>query len=242
MSAYSITGATQPLSFLSQITNTSPSSGGTDAETFDQTITRGLIQLRLRNLVSADDYESAAEIVMGQGSVAKAIGLLGRDGISTELGSVHLFLLSANRQPANQAQLDLVKSNLSTKIQLGTQLYVSPMQLLNISGDITARVVTGSDVNTVIDDLWSAYQDYLNPSTYPVGQDIILNEVEYQLRLTGGIKNIQTLLLNGSPSNIPVANSYTVPFPYSLYIHLVDDNGVVYEVVQGAGEIPTSNL
>lgn len=236
LSAYTIVSPTQPLSFLSQVTNVQAASGGTDAETLDQTIARGLTELRVRSLVSADDFEIAAETILGQGSVAKAIGLLSKDKTETELGAVHLFLLNANQEPANDAQINLVSSSLSRRIQLGTSLYISPMELLNISGSLIARLTPGANVDQVVADLWEAYQNYLNPSTYPVGQDIVMNEVEYHLRLTGGVINIQTLSLNGSPTNIAIPNDYTLPFPYSLFIQLVDDRGVIYESVRGAGE------
>ncbi|BAY64991.1 hypothetical protein NIES22_50920 [Calothrix brevissima NIES-22] len=238
LSAYTITRATQPLSFLSSVVNTEASLGGTDAETLDQTISRGLTELRIRNLVSEDDYETAAEEILGQGSVAKAIGLLSRNKNEEELGAVHLFLLNANQEPANDAQISLVSDSLSKRIQLGTQLYISPMELISISASLIARVTTGANVEQVINDLWEAYQSYLNPSTYPPGQDIILNEVEYHLRLTEGIKNIQTLALNGSPTNISLPNLYTLPSPYSLYVQLVDGSRVIYAGVRGAGETP----
>ncbi|UKO99355.1 baseplate J/gp47 family protein [Nostoc sp. UHCC 0870] len=234
--SYSITGITQPLTFLSQVTNVEPSTGGTDEESVDSAINRGLIQLRVRNLVSADDYEQAAEELMGEGSVCKAIGLLGQNKINEELGAVHLFLLNANQEPANLAQTSEIRNSLLSRIQLGTQLYASPMELLNISAELIAKVTPGLDVEEAMSDLWEAYQGYLNPSTYPVGQDIILNEVEYQLRLTGAIKDIQFLSLNGQPLNIPIVNGYTLPTPYSLFIKLVDEDGSVYETVFGAGE------
>lgn len=236
LSAYTINRSTQPLSFLSQVTNTEGSAGGTDAETIDQTISRALDQLKLRNLVSADDYEIAAQELLGAGSVAKAIGLLAQNKITEELGAVHLFLLNANQDPANTTQLSNIKNSLNSRIQLGTRLYVSPMELLNISGELIAQLLPGANADTAISELWSAFTNYLNPSTYPLGHDIILSEVEYQLRLTGQVNNIQTLLLNGSPLNIPFPNEYTLPLPYNLLITLVDDNGVTYTALRGEGE------
>lgn len=234
--AYSITGITQPLTFLFAVTNTEPSNGGTNAETEAQTIERAITKLRLRNLVSASDYEQAAEDLMGEGSVAKAIGLLSQNKLVKELGAVHIFLLNSDKTPANSAQISEVRNSLVSRIQLGTQLYVSPMELLDISAELIARINPGSKLETVVNDLWIAYQEYLNPSTYPVGKDIILNEVSYHLRVTEGIKNIQFLSLNGQPSNIPIPNDFTLPNPSSLYVKLADENGVIYETVLGAGE------
>jgi hypothetical protein len=234
--AYSLTGISQPITYLSGVTNVEPSLGGTDEESVESTIERALIALRQDNLVSADDYENAAESILGEGSVCKAIGLLAEDRASTQLGAVHIFLLNADKQPANEAQLTQVKSGLETRIQLGTSLYTSPMELLNINGELVAKLASGKNPEEAIDELWQVFLDYLDPSTYPVGQDIILNEVEYLLRLAGNIKAIESLTLNGEPLNIPLANSYTLPTAYSLYIRLVAEDGLTYEGLRGAGE------
>ncbi|MEH1966763.1 baseplate J/gp47 family protein [Nostoc sp.] len=236
--AYSITNITQPLAFLTGVTNVEPASGGTDLEEVADTISRALRQIRLRNLVSANDYEQAAEALLGNGSVAKAIGLLGANKATRELGAVHLFLLNASGEPANDAQLSYVKSELSNKLQLGTSLYTSPIELIPISAELTGRLVPGVNLEEAFDTLWEAFQDYLNPNSYPLDQDLLLYEVGFALRATGVIKEAGYLTLNGSPSNIPVPNAYTLPSAYSLFMQLVDAEGITYETLRGGGESP----
>ncbi|MFS0515154.1 baseplate J/gp47 family protein [Nostoc sp. UIC 10607] len=234
--AYSITNITQPLAFLTGVTNTEAASGGTDLEEVADTITRALNQIRIRNLVSANDYEQAAEALLGNGSVAKAIGLLGKDKTTRELGAVHLFLLNADGQPANEAQLSYIKSQLSDSLQLGTSLYTSPIEQIFISAEFTAKLTIGVNPEEAFDSLWEAFQEYLSPNNYPLGQDLIFYEVGFALRNTGVIKEAGNLTLNGSPSNIPVPNTYTLPTPYSLFIQLVNEDGIVFEGLRGAGE------
>lgn len=236
ISSYSIIGITQPLTYLSGVTNTEAAQGGTNEETVAEVISRALTQMRLKNLVSADDYEQAAEGLLGAGSVCKAIGLLGRDKATRELGAVHLFLLNSNNEPANDAQISYIKTELSQRIQLGTTLYASAMSLLPISAELTADLVGGVDPEEAIDTLWEAYQNYLNPSTYPSDQDIRLYEVGYILRATGVIKVASYLTLNGNTLDIPVPNTYTLPSPYSLFVQLIDANRNIYQGLRGAGE------
>ncbi|MDZ8259448.1 baseplate J/gp47 family protein [Nostoc sp. ChiQUE01b] len=236
--AYSITNITQPLAFLTGVTNPEAASGGTDLEEVSDTISRALNQIRLRNLVSTNDYEQAAETLLGNGSVAKAIGLLGKDKTTRELGAVHLFLLNADGQPANEAQLSYIKSQLSGSLQLGTSLYTSPMEQIFISAEFTAKLTIGVNPEEAFDRLWEAFQEYLSPNSYPLGQDLIFYEVGFALRNTGVIKEAGNLILNGSPSNIPMPNDYTLPSAYSLFMQLVDENGVVFEALRGAGEPP----
>ncbi|MFN6531031.1 baseplate J/gp47 family protein [Nostoc sp. ChiSLP03a] len=236
ISAYSITGITQPLTYLAGVTNIEAASGGSDLESEASAINRALTQIRLRNLVSASDYEQAAEALLGEGSVCKAIGLLAGDKTTRELGAVHLFLLNSNGEPANDAQINYVKSQLSNRIQLGTSLYASPIELLPISAELQYNLAPGVDPEDAFDILWEAYQDYLNPSYYPLSKDILFFEVGYALRNTGVIVDGGTLSINGTPSNIPIPNDYTLPYPYSLFMQLVDKNGVVYEALRGEGE------
>ncbi|ANV88503.1 baseplate J/gp47 family protein [Picosynechococcus sp. PCC 7117] len=236
--AYSINNFIQPLTFLAGVTNTANAAGGTDEEPIATTIKRAIEQLNLKNLVSATDYELAAQEILGDGSRCKAIGLLGAQKQPGVLGAVHLFLINANKDPANDAQLTQVKSALSSRIQLGTSLYVSPMELINVSGDLIAELAEDVSPTEAADDLWQAYQEYLDPSTYPIDEDVILNEVEYQLRLTGVINKIQSLELNDLTSNIALPNAYTLPNAYSLTMTLIDSEGVVWEMNRGAGEFP----
>ncbi|MCW5317943.1 hypothetical protein GTQ43_30495 [Nostoc sp. KVJ3] len=242
IAAYSITGITQPLTYLAGVTNIEAASGGSDLESEASAINKALTQIRLRNLVSADDYEQAAEALLGEGSVCKAIGLLAGDKTTRELGAVHLFLLNSNGEPANDAQINYVKSQLSNRIQLGTSLYASPVELLPISAELQYNLSPGVDPEEAFDILWEAYQDYLNPSYYPLSKDILFFEVGYALRNTGVIVDGGTLSINGTPSNIPIPNDYTLPYPYSLFMQLVDKNGVVYESLRGAGDPPSGGF
>ncbi|MFN6486302.1 MULTISPECIES: baseplate J/gp47 family protein [unclassified Nostoc] len=236
ISAYSITGITQPLTYLAGVTNIEAASGGSDLESEASAINRALTQIRLRNLVSVTDYEQAAEALLGEGSVCKAIGLLASNKTNRELGAVHLFLLNSNGEPANDAQITYVKSELAKRIQLGTSLYASPIELLPIVAELQYNLSPGVDPEEAFDILWEAYQDYLNPSYYSLSKDILFFEVGYALRNTGVIVDGGTLSINGTPSNIPIPNDYTLPYPYSLFMQLVDKNGVVYEALRGEGE------
>lgn len=234
--AYRLIRFTQPLAFLASCTNVDPATGGTNEETVDQAIVRGLTAIRRRNLVTGDDYEQEALAVLGDGSVAHAIGLLSGDKISYELGAVHLFCLNATGAVPNSAQLNQVQETLAQKIQIGTSLYVSAIELLNVDSDLTAKLAVGQDPNQAAAELWAAFQDYLNPTKFRVGESVLLKEVEYALRLTGTIANIQALTLNGLGTNLAMPYRYSLPNAHSLYCQLVDATGTVYRILRGAGE------
>ncbi|WP_414575326.1 baseplate J/gp47 family protein [Anabaena sp. CCY 9402-a] len=236
LASYTLIGIPNPLTFLSSVTNLEGANGGSDPESDDQVITRGLVELRVRSPISQADFEFIAETELGVGSRCRAIGLLGANRTSKQLGAIHLFLLNANQEPANSAQLIKIQQLFSERVPLGSSLYTSPMELLSISADLIAKLVPGREAEATADELWEAYQSFLNPSQYPLDEDIILNEVEFALRATGAIRDIESLLLNGQPLNVPLPNQYTLPVAFSLNMSLVSDEGVVFELLRGAGE------
>lgn len=237
--AYTINQITQPLAFLAGVINTEPAQGGDEDESIESAIIRGLKALRRRNLVSALDFREAAEEVMGAGSRAQAIGLLGPDRVTEQLGAVHVFCLDASGQPANQALLDDVRRDLRQSLMLGTSLYTSPMELLEIEGDITAKLLAEVDPIKVADNLWNAYQNYLAPAAYEPGRTLQIQELRHALRFVGGLEFIEELQLNGSLQDVPMPNEFTLPSAYNLVVNLVDIDGNITSVARGAGEPPT---
>lgn len=231
--AYSITGITQPLTFLSSVTNPSPSNGGTDAESESSTIKRALDKLRLRNLVSADDYEQAAQEILGVGSRAVALGRLGPNKEDSFNGAVHLFLLNSNGEPANSTQLNLVKNELTTRISLGSFLFVSPIELFPVNGDLIAKLISNVDPEEAADILFQSFEEYLNPALFPEDRDVIIKEIEYRLRLTGVIEDIQLFNINGDNINIEIDKEYILPFAQSLVMEFIRDDNSIYRVNRG---------
>ena len=236
--AYTINQITQPLAFLASVTNIEPSQGGAEAETVEAAISRGLVALRSRNPVSAVDFELRAQEIMGSGSRAKAIGLLAPDKVTRQPGAIHLFLLSPSAEPANPAIINRVFSGISDSLMLGTSLYVSPMDLMPVEARIIVKIQAGANPNTVVSDLWAAYQEYLSPAAYEPGETLLIKEVEHSLRFVAGIDYIEELQLNDLSQNIPMTTDYTLPEAFSMRVSLIDTAGNIVELMRGAGESP----
>ncbi|AUT00914.1 hypothetical protein CLI64_11165 [Nostoc sp. CENA543] len=236
VSSFTLIGIPNPLTFLGSVTNLEAANGGSDAETDDEVITRGLTQLRVRAPISSSDFEFLVETELGAGSRCRAIGLLAANRVTQQRGAIHLFVLNANQEPANSAQIVQIQRLLADQIPLGSSLFVSPMEILNVSADLICRLAPGREPEATADELWEAYTAYLNPSQYELDKDVLLNEVEFVLRGTGAIRDIQSLLLNDQPLNIPLPNAYTLPSAFSLNMTLVNDEGVAFEILRGAGE------
>lgn len=234
--AYEIDAFTQPLAFLSAVTNEEAASGGTDEEPLDEAIARGLAEIRRRNLVTASDYEEEAVSILGEGSVAKAIGLLAGDKVSYQLGAVHLFALNASGEVPNNAQLTTLQQEMNDRIQIGTQLYVSAIDLVLIDVEVVAQLVDGEDPNSVAEELWAALREYLAPTAFQPGESLLLNEVEFALRLTGRVEYIQAVTLNDQATNLPMPHPYSLPKANAIYCKLVDSVGETHSVILADGD------
>lgn len=233
VAANQITQPLQPLSFVSGVTNPEAATGGSDQETEQEAIDRGIAEVRRRNLVSADDYEAEARDYFGVGSVAKAIGNLSGDKTTQQLGSVHVFVLDAQGSTPNQAALNELQGVMQPRVMIGTTVWVSPIELVDVDAKLVARLVEGEDPAEVSAALWAAMQAYLAPTAYPVGQDLILKELEYALRQTGRIAYVESLILNGEGANLAMPEQYAMPSAFRLETELVDAAGNIFRAVNG---------
>jgi hypothetical protein len=234
--AYQVNQATQPLAFLAQVINAEPAQGGLEAESLQAAAVRGLARLRERSLVSAIQFRRKAEEVMGQGSRAKAIGLLGADATSFQPGAVHVFCLSPEGNPANQALQAKVAAAMSPFRLLGTSLYVSPMGVVAIAVDVVAKLKSEVAPAAVADSLWAAMQLYLSPSSYEPGASLLIQELRHQLRFALGIESLDAIGVNGGSLDLPMPNGYTLPTAYSLSANFVTQSGAKLNFIRGAGE------
>lgn len=232
--AYSINQITIPLAFLGGVVNIEASKGGAEEESIQETIDRAVAVLRERNLVSRFDFEGAAQRILGQGSRVKAIGLLGADKLDFQPGAVHLFCLAPDGSPANNAQIGTLYSALGSRIQLGTKLWISPMDIYLASGQVIARLLPGEDPQNVATQLWDAFGQYLN--RLQPGESILIKELEYALRLAANVAYLEETRVNNELLNVPLPNQYTIAKPYSLRCQLVTSDGITFELLRGAGE------
>ena len=233
---FTLTQVTLPLAFLAGVVNTQPAQGGADEESIEDTIARGIVGLRTRNPVSADDFRFLAEQALGSGSRAKAVGLLGPDALTRQPGAVHVFVLDALGVGANVDQVQRVSTLLRSKALLGTSIYVSSMPTQDISVEVVGRINSLTTGEGATDALWEAFQSYLSPRAYEPGDTLQISELRYQLRLVEGIDRIESLTINGGVLDVPFPNEFTAPVPYSLVCRLVDEDGAVTELVRGEGE------
>ena len=213
--------------------NVEDSQGGADAESDDSLINRALLSIRTRNLVSEYDFNNATETILGLGSKAKTIGLLGADKITKQNGAVHIFALDVSGSPVNSSQIAQISQALIPRLMIGTQLLIDPMGVLSADGKAIVHILERVDVATVSRDLWNAFKDFFNPLALTPGSSLLLSELNFALRTVSGLSYIEELTVNSSVDRVPMPNSFTIPKANSLNINLVDFNGNPFAISYG---------
>ncbi len=226
----------QPLAYLKSAVNLEASSGGSVEESESDAIDRGIAQIRRRNLVSAQDYEDQVVEVLGVGSVAKAIGNLSGDKSTLQRGSVHVFCLDAAGNPPNVATIAALNESMKPRIMVGSVLWISAITQVNVDVDIVAKMLPGDNSQEVAAVLWDSVKEFLAPTSFPVGRDLILNELEFAMRSTARVAYIDSIKINGYSANMLIQNQFSMPKAYSMIARLVDESGVEFFHIKGAGE------
>jgi hypothetical protein len=93
--------------------------------------------------------------------------------------------------------------------------------------------VEGEDPVVVSRKLYEALKAYTAPGSYPIGLDLILNEVEYTLRRTGLIEYVESVTINNIGGNLGMPNDWSMPVVTRLYSQLADASGNVYRNLNG---------
>ncbi len=242
---YSITNLSVARSFLVGVTNLEPASGGLDEETMEEARARGFQKMRRREvLISADDYEQFAMERLGEGAIAVCFGNLDADKVSVKYGTAHVFCLNPDGTEPSPTQLNDLRLEMVKQSPVGLHnIYCSPVDLYPLELSAIAALIPGSNPQTVATQIYQNLQQYLLPGNLPLGQTIILKELENIVRQSGVeyIQSVSSLVTNNtevtvSYANIPLPQKYTAAYLLGLHIKLVDEQiSIAYEFDFGGG-------
>jgi hypothetical protein len=212
--AYTLRELTQPLAFLGSVTNTIAATGGTDAETMEEVKSRAFASLRRRGLVSANDYEEEVRSLLGLGSVAHCIGNLAADGISRQLGCAHVFCLNKDGSLLNSPQLFEVQTALQRRSHVSIAVYTSNVALFEIDLYVIAKLIPGTNPQSISSTIYQSLKNYLTPGKLPLGETIVLKELEYLVR-NAGVEYVQSVTM-GEHAQPRSSTNLKLPQPYSV--------------------------
>lgn len=217
---------TDPL--ISIINNNSPTTGGTDPQTNEEAIRDGFSQIYAGNtLVNERDYVRRTQI-LNPGSRAVVVPSLGADKLTVEAGAVHVFFINSDLSTPSSTQINSTRNALLPDIFIGSQIYVSPIELITIN----LEVIGDADGTTNAPDLiYNALKGFLDPLTWNK-PEIYYKDLEYISRDLPGITFISTVAshIDGNPpevQDIPLPNSYTLPVLGTLQVSLSTPTGII---------------
>ncbi|HEY9835499.1 MAG TPA: baseplate J/gp47 family protein [Vampirovibrionales bacterium] len=221
----------QKLAYLKRIWNPNAASGGTDAESIEETKARGFQAIRRRGLISKADYEEETTSLLGTGAIALALGNVGADGETQADGNIHVFALNADGSLLNPAQILSLRTQLRQKslLTVANFVWVSSITYAPLHIEVVAKLQSGANPVAVAEEIWNKLQDYLKPGRYPIGETIILKELEYQARLAGGTEFLHSLSLAAEyytafyPVNFPMPVAHATPELRSVTVLLQGD-------------------
>jgi uncharacterized phage protein gp47/JayE len=239
--AYAINQLTQPLAFLGNVTNIAAASGGSDGETIEDTKARAFASFRRRGLVSGEDYEQEVRGLLGESSVAIAIGNLSADRTAVEKGVVHIFALNGDGSALNSAQQSDLQQRLQTKTHLTIGVYVSNLEIIDTSVQIVAQILAGENPEAIAIALNRELTAYLSPGGgVGIGETVLVKEIEYIIRSVPGIDYVQAATIGGwletlYSSNFAIPNRWSAPRMRSFVCTLVQ-SGEEYIYAFGDGD------
>lgn len=230
---------TVPLSGLKSVVNLEAATG-TDTETEEEILDRAIKSIRRRAPISVIDYEEFSVSILGRG-YAKCIPSLSQDKNNVEPGSAHVFLLNSSGNLPTTAQINQVQTQLGSQVHIGTKLYVSPLDLVDIDGFVTGKLLESYDPILVSNQLWQSFQDFFSYRNFNAGDSILINKIEFVLNLIEGVDYIDATEINNSNLNQPLPNDWSFPKVRSLELNLITESGSIYKNYFGFTE-PLDNL
>jgi Baseplate J-like protein len=234
---FTINRLTTPLAFIAEVINPEDIvQKGIDEESLESAIARSALEIRTQALTSLPTYEDAIKTIYGLSAKVKAIYGLNAAKTGLNLGTIHCFVLGLNGEPISNNEAIQIYSLLEPRVNAGTTLVVSPMEVFYCQGVVIAKLKKDQDVSDAQDLLWLAYQQYFK--TLEAGQTVFTGNIEYQFLDTQVLDYIDDFRINGFVDKIPMPNKWVIGFAWNIDITLVDNDNNVFNIIKGEQEPP----
>jgi uncharacterized phage protein gp47/JayE len=232
---FDILVTTTGLGRVQSVFNRQQLTGGSDIESLESLVKRCQASTVSRNaVITATDYELAAQAVLGDGSRAVAAPNLAADGYTYQQYSVVVFLLDSTGKPASTTTCQQVAAELKSKILIGSNVACLPVVLKPIDVIITLNVRELSE--GVALEVIEGIRSYLNPVTYDGGDVILHNELVYVSRLVRGVRSVDSVLLNGDAIDYQLEQPWHFPVAGYITVEQVDSKGLTLSTSASFGD------
>jgi hypothetical protein len=219
-----------PLTFLKRVYNPSPSSGGLNAETLEDTKRRGYFALSRRGAFTRADMLNIVLSAIGQGASAVLRKGVGRTN-NPQRNAVHIYVLDGDGLPLNSTVLGELESALRAQapIHLDDMIYVSNRPYYRLYLQVYANVVAGADTSQIAQDIKDTFERYFKPNRFSGRSTVLINELEYRVRRVKNIDFVSAVMVSDRDIselyrsvNFALPDTYYVPLLSGLKITLTD--------------------
>jgi uncharacterized phage protein gp47/JayE len=208
------------------ISNPQAFTGGSDLESLEDLVKRCQASTVAReSLITALDYEIAAQATLGSGGRAVVVPNLSSDGFSFKQASVGIFLLDSTGRPASLTTCQLVADSLKPRILLGTALFCFPAVLVPMDIEVNLNVSTVSE--RIAQGVIESIESYLRPNSYTGGQVVLSSEVSYRARLVPGVRSVDKTLINSDALDYLLEQPWHYPAAYQITVNQIEPSGAI---------------
>ena len=187
----------------------------TNPESLDTIPPQTLIdRLAAGSLTRTTDFERRLRDLLGNGSVALAIGKLASDRQTRELGSVHLFGLNANGSELSVVQIQSLQQAIDEASPLA-RIYVSSMQVEELQASAIVVLENNADGVIVSGLIWDALRDHVQPQKLPPGEAVYVNQLVVLAGKVSGVNRVQSVTLGELNGTLEPGNQL-LPFKWSV--------------------------
>lgn len=205
----------EPHPLVQAVVSNSDAAGGTDPESLEtippQTLTD---RLAAGSLTRISDFERELRALIGNGSTTLAIGKLGKDRSSKELGAVHVFGLNPDGSELTDAQIVGLQSELDSQSPLAN-VYVSSMIVSRLQTYYVVVIESNADGATVAGEIWSQTAAYIHPTSLPPGEAVYVNKLVVLAGKVAGVDRVQSAAI-GELNGVEVPNNQSLPYRWSV--------------------------
>lgn len=215
-----------PLAYVDSVTFTTVSSGGEDAETDDEYLSRlsSVLQTLAPRPIIPRDFALLAQQIEG---VERAVAIDLLDPITPDTSadrSVTVAAVDADGVPVNASIKTEIEEALEDAREVNFNVYVIDPELSPVDVSVDFTIVDGYDATDVEDAVEDALNSYLSPSTWglPQGGDqtgwentttVRFYEVASVINSVPGVDYIDYLEIDGNPYGSEIVLSGYAPLP-----------------------------
>ena len=190
-------------------------SGGKDPDSLATTTPEMLAEkLSAGSLTRTADFERYLRDLLGVGSVTLAIGKLGPDRSTKQLGAVHVFGLNSNGTELTKQQMQQLLLEIDKSSPLAA-VYVSSMEIFKLRAFVIVVLAANANGQAVSLEIWQAMKEYVSPTNLKPGEAVYVNECVVLVGGIAGVDRVQSVAI-GELEGVPQPTNQALPFPWSV--------------------------